>query len=121
MPPDKDDVAYLWDMLRYSRSVVDSLRSITFEHYLKDETLRLATERRIEIIGEAARHVSRPFQENHPEIPWRVVAAQRHILAHEYGEIKQDRIWRVATIHIPDLITQLEPLVPKPSPGDSLK
>jgi predicted nucleotidyltransferase len=33
-------------------------------------------------------------------------------------EIKHDRIWRVATIHIPELILGLAPLVP-PAPPDS--
>ena len=30
----------------------------------------------------------------------------------EYGEILQERIWRVATVHLPALIAQLEPLIP---------
>jgi hypothetical protein len=30
------------------------------------------------------------------------------------GEIRHERIWRVATEHIAELIRQLEPLVPPP-------
>ena len=37
--------------------------------------------------------------------------------AHDYGEIRHDRIWRVATTHVPELIRLLEPLVPAP-PGE---
>ena len=48
----------------------------------------------------------------HPEIPWQSIIAQRHVLAHEYGDIRQDLIWRVATEHIPILIAQLEALLP---------
>jgi uncharacterized protein with HEPN domain len=44
--------------------------------------------------------------------------AQRHVLAHDYGEIRHERIWYVATIHIPALIQQLEPLLPAP-PDDA--
>jgi uncharacterized protein with HEPN domain len=33
-------------------------------------------------------------------------------LAHEYGAINDELIWRVATIHVPKLISQIEPLVP---------
>ena len=68
----------------------------------------------IEILGEASRHVSSELQSAHAQIPWRSIQAQRHVLAHEYGEIKHERIWRVATVHIPELIRQLEPLVPSP-------
>ena len=41
-------------------------------------------------------------------------AVQRHVLAHDYGEIKHDRLWQVATAHVPSLIGQIEPLLPPP-------
>lgn len=65
------------------------------------------------MIGEAARKVSSDFEAAQPEIAWRPIVAQRHVLAHEYGEIVDERIWRVVKEHIPVLIEQLEPLVPE--------
>jgi uncharacterized protein with HEPN domain len=47
----------------------------------------------------------------HSEIPWRAIIAQRNVLAHEYGEIKQERMWLVATERVPDLIKKLKPIV----------
>jgi uncharacterized protein with HEPN domain len=84
----------------------------TLDDYLRDEDMRLAIERRIEIIGEAARRVSEGFQNAHPEIPWAKIVAQRHVLAHEYGEIQDDIVWKVATVSVPELISRLEPLIP---------
>lgn len=78
--------------------------------------LQLAVERCVEIIGEAARNISAPFKGAHPEIPWRLIIAQRNVLAHEYGEVKQDRMWSLAQNHIPILVAQLEPLLPSPPP-----
>ena len=117
MPLEDNDPGYLWDMLKAARGVVASLQDRTLEQYQADENLRLATERRIEIIGEAAGRVSRPVREAHPEIPWRQIIAQRHVLAHEYGEIDNELIWSVARSHIPGLIAMLETLVP-PVPPD---
>ncbi|MFH1108464.1 MAG: HepT-like ribonuclease domain-containing protein [Planctomycetota bacterium] len=57
---DPDDAAFLWDMLETARGVVDAVRGVSFERYRADTNLRLAIERRIEIIGEAANRVSRP-------------------------------------------------------------
>jgi uncharacterized protein with HEPN domain len=108
----KDDRVYLWDMLTATRAVVDFTRGRTLADYESDLLLRSAVERQIEIIGEAARRVSKGFQEAHSEIPWRPIQAQRHVLAHDYGEIKHERIWRVAEAHIPQLIGLLEPLLP---------
>ncbi len=114
MPPDRDDNASLWDMLTAAKAVVGFVQGRTLVEYVTDLMLRSAVERQIEIIGEAARRISKELQDAHPEIPWRPIQAQRHVLAHEYGEINHDRIWRVATVHIPELIGQLEPLIPAP-------
>ena len=116
MRPDDADLSYLLDMRRYAAGLVSAVQGKTFEEYLADETLRLATERRIEIIGEAARKVSDAFKSAHSEVPWRKITAQRHILAHEYGDIDDDLIWRVATVHVPELLRLLEPLMPAGDP-----
>jgi len=71
MSPDRDDLAYLWDMLTAARAVVSFVQGRTLEDYLGDLLLRSAVERQVEIIGEAARRVSREFQDAHPEIPGR--------------------------------------------------
>ena len=60
------------------------------------------------IIGEAANHISSEFQEEHSEIAWRQIIGQRNVLAHEYGDIKVERIWAAATINIPALLKVLE-------------
>ncbi|CAG0965087.1 hypothetical protein PHYC_00938 [Phycisphaerales bacterium] len=119
MRPDEHDSSYLWDMLIYSRKVVGLVRGIDFPAYQGNETLRLAVERAIEIIGEASRGVSQAFKAAHTEVPWKPIAAQRHIVAHGYAGVVDDKIWRVATQHVPALIVLREPLVPELPPIDS--
>jgi uncharacterized protein with HEPN domain len=114
MPLEKRDAALIYDMLEAANHVAEFCRGRTFHDYESSLLIRSAVERQIEIVGEAARHVSAQTQSEHPEIPWRQIAAQRHVLAHEYGEIKSERVWRVATVHIPKLIEQLKRLVPVP-------
>ena len=111
------DAAFLWDMLEVSRRVTESLRGVSLEQYRVDENLKMATERRIEIIGEPAGRVSQAFRDTHPDIPWRQVIAQRNVLAHEYGDIDDDLTWALVTAHVPKLIADLERCVPTP-PGD---
>ena len=118
MPPEKVDPAYLCDMLVAAENVAAFIAGRTFEEYLSDLMLRSAVERQIEIVGEAARHVSDSFQEAHPHIPWRKIMAQRHILAHEYADIQHDLIWKVASIYIPELIPLLRPLLNPPPFND---
>lgn len=114
MRPEEKESAHLWDMLDAARTVLQMTAGTTLAQYLADRKLQLAVERAVEIIGEAAGRVSESFRRSHPEIPWRGIIAQRHVLAHDYGDIKQDRMWNLATTHLPSLISKLEPLVPQP-------
>lgn len=118
MRPDEGDAAYLWDMRELCRELLAIAGDATQEDMLADLTLRRALERATELIGEAAGHVSPQFKSQHPEIPWTGIIAQRNVLAHQYGEIDYHRIWRVITTDVPELLRNLEPLVPRP-PDDT--
>ena len=117
MRPEDRDPGYVWDMLDAAQTIRDFTVDVALTAYLLDRKLQLAVERAIEIIGEAARLVSPTFKLQHSGIPWQQIVSQRNVLAHEYGEINQERIWLVATRRIPELIGQLEPLLP-PAPPD---
>ncbi len=112
MPTEKTDVSWLWDMLDAANAVTEFIAGNSFSDYAADRMLRSAVERQIEIIGEAARRVSAEFQAAHAAIPWRPIIGQCHVLAHEYGELRHDLLWRVATVHIPELVAALTPLIP---------
>ena len=106
------DPAYLWDMLDAARAISEFVTDRTFNDFQTDRMLRNAVERNMEIIGEAANRTSENFQKFRPEIPGRSIIGQRNILIHEYGEVKNERIWVVATERIPELIALLKPLLP---------
>jgi len=100
MRREQDDMSLLWDMLDAAQKIQQFVAGKTFHDYSRDEVLQSAVERKLEIIGEAARNVSEKFQEEHPEIPWRGIISQRHFLAHERA-ISQNRLlayrWSPAT------------------------
>ncbi len=82
-------------------------------YFWLDFKIRLsAGERALEIVGMAASHVSEGFRAEHAEIPWKRMIGQRNVIAHEYGEVRQERIWTVVSKNIPELIKQIEPLLP---------
>lgn len=112
MRSEKSDAAYLQDMVESASAVVRYIAGKTRADFDADPILRDAIERRVEIIGEAARGISQPFQDHHPEIPWRNIRGTRHILAHEYGRVNPDVMWKIATTHIPEMLEQLQKLLP---------
>lgn len=115
MSPEEADRAYLWDMLEAARHVEGFTRDLSYEAYISDPMRRMAVERALEILGQAASRVSASFREAHPEIPWRRIVGLRNVLAHEYGEIRHDRLYEIASRDTLALIRHLEPLVPRDS------
>ena len=111
MQPDERDAAYLWDMLDAARTVEQLSSGLDFAQYSNDRKTQLAVERSLEIIGEAAGRVSDLFRNTHPEIPWRQIIGQRNVLIHEYGEIKQERIWKTVRENVPQLIEILKQFI----------
>lgn len=112
MPLDERDAAYLLDILQAAQKVQQYVQGKNLESFKKDDLLQDAVERNIEIIGEAARKISEPFKQDHTDIPWRKIIAQRNVLIHQYGTIDSKEIWEVATIHLSLLIQTLAPLIP---------
>ncbi len=119
MPPDVKDMGRLWDMLDAARAILEFIQGRRLEDLLSDRILRGAVERNLEIIGEAARHVSKETRKNLPGIPWKAIIGLRNVIAHEYGEIRYERIWGVCTNRLPALVDQLEKTgVENPPPVD---
>ena len=112
MRPEERDAALLLDMIEHARRACRYVQDRTLDQYRGDDMLRDAVTRVVQVIGEAAAKVSKPFREAHPEIPWRPIIAQRHILVHEYGRIDDDKISRVATVYASQLVELVEPLLP---------
>jgi uncharacterized protein with HEPN domain len=112
MRPEDRDPAYLWDMLQAAQEVVSMLDNVDLAAFLADRILLRASERTIEIIGEAARCVTPGYQNAHPEIPWREITGQRNLLAHEYGQIDHELLYKTAREDIPVLIKTITNLLP---------
>ncbi len=72
-----------------------------------DPVIQAAAQRWIEVLGEAASHVSNDTKQAHPQIPWREMMGTRVILAHAYFHIDQDIIGQVINRDIRALRTQL--------------
>ncbi len=77
-----------------------------------DEMLSLAIVRLLEIVGEAAAHVSEPVQTDLPAIPWRQITGARNRLIHGYFDVDLDIVWAILQNDLPPLIAQLEQVLP---------
>ena len=111
MKREKRDDAYLWDMLDAAREARGLVSGLGYDELMSQRLVRLALERVLEIMGEAARNVSPRRRDRHATIPWWGIIGLRNAIAHEYGEIDYGRIYRVSTKGVPRLISVLEKIL----------
>lgn len=54
------------------------------------------------------------MQAAHTDIPWRRIIGLRNILAHEYGRVDYEMLYKSAAEDVPELIRLLEKVVKDP-------
>ncbi|ERF60883.1 HepT-like ribonuclease domain-containing protein [Treponema socranskii] len=102
------DKSYIYDILKYSQEVIDIVKDENHNSFVNNRIKRLAIERLIQIIGEAANHLSGDFIQENQDIPWTKIIGLRNKIVHDYGEILTDRIWLIASESIPELMYQIK-------------
>ena len=107
MAGDDRDAALLLDMLSYAEEASQIVKGLTYERYVADRIRVLALERALELVGEAARHVSQERKNSIGNVPWKQINGQRDALAQMYGEIDHFQLYRTASEDIPRLIVVL--------------
>jgi uncharacterized protein with HEPN domain len=106
------DDAYLLDILIAARKAIEFLEAVTWEEFQRSDLHQNAVMRPLEIVGEAARRVSRQTHDAHPEIPWEQMIGMRNRLVHEYFRVNLATVWDTVHNDLPRLIALIEPLVP---------
>jgi uncharacterized protein with HEPN domain len=69
--------------------------------------------RRIEIIGEAAAHLTDATRQVAPQLPFRKMRGMRNIVAHDYANVDLKIVWEVATVYVPEIRAFLERFLAK--------
>lgn len=81
------------DILDAIDAAREACTGISLGEFSDSRLARLATERAIEIISEAVRHLPAELLERHPDIEWIKIKAIGNILRHEYHRIAPKIIW----------------------------
>ena len=106
------DESSLIDILHAARLVKSFVEGFDQEAFENDIMCQSAVIHQLTIIGEATKRISEEYRNSYPEMPWRQMAGMRDVLIHAYERVELKEVWIVATVDVPELIRQIEPLVP---------
>lgn len=91
-----------------ARRAIEIANGRDAEALAHDDVSALAVVRLVEIIGEAAKHVSERTRVLHADIPWRQVTGMRDRLVHGYFDVDLDIIAAVLRNDLPPLLAALD-------------
>ena len=101
------DEAHLADILEAARAIQRFTSGVTLEAFKANEEKYEAVNRKLEIIGEAARRLTPAVRGQFPEIPWNLLTGMRNILIHDYDDVDLDVVWDTVQHDLPPLATRL--------------
>ncbi|MGB7949675.1 MAG: DUF86 domain-containing protein [Candidatus Binatia bacterium] len=103
-----DQTGRLRDILEAARLIGSYVRGTTEAEFHANKEKQDAVIRRIEIIGEAAAHLTEATRQTVPELDFRKMRGMRNIVAHDYANVDLHIVWEVATVHVRDICSALE-------------
>jgi uncharacterized protein with HEPN domain len=104
----KEFLKHIQDECSYLIAVSHNLE---FNVFLKDETLKRAIVRSLEIIGEATKKIPADFKVKWSNIQWKNMAGMRDRLIHDYIGVNYNIVWDVVTNKIPSISVQINQIL----------
>jgi uncharacterized protein with HEPN domain len=87
----------LQDILDSACVIQTYLAGVSEEAFMQNTEKQDAVLRRFEIIGEASNRLAPETQVLFPGLPFRQMRGMRNIIAHDYGDVDLDQVWRTAS------------------------
>lgn len=103
----REDSAILKDIREAIERILSYSKNLDYDDFVNDFRTQDAIIRNIEILGEAAKLLSKEVKSNYPNIPWKDIAGTRNKLIHDYFGVNIDVVWSIVKNDIPLLKNEL--------------
>jgi len=94
-------IEYLRHILAETEYLLDRAKGLTKEEFIRDETLKRAFVRSIEIIGEAVKQLPDDLRQGYSQVEWRAIAKMRDRLIHAYFGVDYEIVWDAVINQVP--------------------
>ena len=94
----------LYHIIQAGKRIFRSVDGISKEDFYVNEDKQGNVVRCLEIIGEAANHLSDEILSAHEDIPWHAIVGMRNNLIHGYNEVNYEFVWATVQNDIRPLI-----------------
>ena len=111
------DDAILLDIVNAARLIQAIIQDLTKEVFLVDLKTQSAVLHQAAVMGEAVKRLSSAFRDQHPILPWTLMAGMRDHLIHGYDAVDLEEVWKTATHDVPEVLSKVEQLLPR-EPGE---
>jgi uncharacterized protein with HEPN domain len=98
----RDPADYV-DHIRESMKYIETWIAEGRERFFGDMRTQAAVIRKLQELSESIKRLRAIVGDRYPEVPWREVIAFRDVIVHDYLGLNLERIWDIATIHVPVL------------------
>lgn len=98
-----EDLPYINHILDAINDIEESVKNLTRDQFINNKDVKEANIRRIEIIGEAVKNISKNVKEKYKEIEWVKIASTRDKMIHHYFGVDLDVVWDIIKKDLPDL------------------
>ena len=105
------DLVKCEDIRIHAQRATDFIGARSLQDFRADRMLQDAVIRCLEVVGEAARLVSDDTRARAAGIPWSLITGLRNVLAHEYGTVDLDNVYRVVKEDLPGLLAEVSVLI----------
>ncbi|NLE30500.1 MAG: DUF86 domain-containing protein [Phycisphaerae bacterium] len=106
----RNDRIFIEHILISISAIESFIKDVDKNHFLKNRMIQSAIIREIEIIGEAAKNISKETRNKNRHIPWKQITGMRDQLIHHYFGVDLQLVWNTIVKAISPLKKQIENL-----------
>ena len=99
---------YINDILDSILKIEEFVGDMSYEEFVVDDKTSSAVVRKLEIIGEASKNISKEIRAEYREIPWGDMVKIRDKIIHFYFGVDYEIVWKVIKERLPALKQQIE-------------